>query len=139
VRDGQPLDLRLAILAAGAGVVDVISLTVLGAFTAAVTADLVFVGIAIEDGDIHTAARAALAIAAFGTGALVAMRFVAGASAERRRFRGAAVLAGIARSSSSGSRPRLSPRASSSTSSRCCRPARWAARRLRHGNGIPGW
>ena len=96
MRDRTGFDLRLAVLAAGAGVVDVISLTVLGAFTAAVTADLVFVGIAIQDGDDHTAARAALAVVAFGAGAYGAMRVVAGAPAESRRSRGTAVLAGIA-------------------------------------------
>jgi uncharacterized membrane protein YoaK (UPF0700 family) len=96
MRESRGFDPRLFVLAAGAGVVDVISLTVLGAFTAAVTADLVFIGIAIEDGDIHTAARAALAVVAFGTGAYAAMRFVAGAREERRRSRGATVLAGIA-------------------------------------------
>jgi uncharacterized membrane protein YoaK (UPF0700 family) len=96
MRESRPFDLRLFVMAAGAGVVDVISLTTLGAFTAAVTANMVFIGIAIEDGDTHTAIRAALAVACFATGAFLGNRAFARVPAERRRSRGAAVLVGIA-------------------------------------------
>jgi uncharacterized membrane protein YoaK (UPF0700 family) len=94
MRESRPFDLRLFVMAAGAGVVDVISLTTLGAFTAAVTANMVFIGIAIEDGDTHTAIRAALAVACFATGAFLGNRAFARVPAERRRSRGAAVLVG---------------------------------------------
>jgi uncharacterized membrane protein YoaK (UPF0700 family) len=81
VRDGL-----LVSLAFGAGVVDAISLTTLGVFTAAVTANIVFVGLALGDADTHTALRAALAVAGFAVGVLVAAR----------ALRASAVVAGTA-------------------------------------------
>jgi len=69
VRDGL-----LVSLAFGAGVVDGISLTTLGVFTAAVAANIVFVGLALGDADTHTALRAALAVAGFAIGVLLAAR-----------------------------------------------------------------
>jgi uncharacterized membrane protein YoaK (UPF0700 family) len=96
MRESRPFDLRLFLMAVGAGAVDVVSLTTLGAFTAAVTANMVFIGIAIEDGDTHTAIRAGLAVAFFGAGAFLGTRALARVPAERRRSAGAAVLWGIA-------------------------------------------
>jgi len=69
VRDGL-----LVSLAFGAGVVDGISLTTLGVFTAAVAANIVFVGLALGDADTHTALRAALPVAGFAIGVLLAAR-----------------------------------------------------------------
>jgi uncharacterized membrane protein YoaK (UPF0700 family) len=71
---GRAGDLLLVSLAVGAGVVDAISLTTLGVFTAAVTANIVFVGLAVGDADSHAAARAALALAGFAIGVLAAAR-----------------------------------------------------------------
>lgn len=90
-------DTLLVLLAVGAGVVDAISLVTLGVFTAAVTANVVLVGLALGDADSHTALRAALAIAGFGVGVMVAARALGPAkAAERWPSRAPAVLAGIA-------------------------------------------
>jgi uncharacterized membrane protein YoaK (UPF0700 family) len=82
-------------LALASGAVDALSVSVLGVFTAAITANVVFVGLALGDGDPHSALRAALAIAGFALGVL------AGARGLRRgrdggRARAPLVLAGIA-------------------------------------------
>ena len=71
-------DPLLVALALAAGAVDAISLSVLGVFTAAVTANVVFVGIALGGGDLHTAFRAALAIAGFVAGAFAGSRILRG-------------------------------------------------------------
>ena len=63
-------DPLLVALALAAGVVDAISVSVLGVFTAAITANVVFVGLALGDGDLHSALRAGLAIAGFVVGVL---------------------------------------------------------------------
>lgn len=65
-------DRLLVLLALGAGIVDAVSLTVLGVFTAAVTANAVLIGIQLGTGSAHTAARAAVAFAGFSVGVLVA-------------------------------------------------------------------
>jgi uncharacterized membrane protein YoaK (UPF0700 family) len=75
-------------LAVGAGVVDAISLTVLGVFTAAVTANIVLVGLAVGEAEGHAALRAGIAVAAFAAGVFVAARL--------RSVRPAPLLAGIA-------------------------------------------
>ena len=70
---------------------------VLGVFTAAVTANVVFVGIALGDGDVHSAVRAALAVAGFVVGVLVATRILRAGGDDGRPFaRAPVVLAGIA-------------------------------------------
>ena len=90
-------DPLLVALALAAGVVDAISLTVLGVFTAAVTANVVFVGIALGDGDFHSALRAGLAIAGFVVGVLIASRVMRVRGDETRPIaRAPLVLAGIA-------------------------------------------
>jgi uncharacterized membrane protein YoaK (UPF0700 family) len=71
-------DAWYVLLALGAGVVDAISLTTLGVFTAAVTANMVLVGIALGDSDLHTALRAALAFAGFAAGVLFGERVLGG-------------------------------------------------------------
>jgi uncharacterized membrane protein YoaK (UPF0700 family) len=71
---GRTLDLLLVSLAVGAGVVDAISLTTLGVFTAAVTANIVLVGLALGDAETHAAARAALALGGFAFGVLATAR-----------------------------------------------------------------
>lgn len=72
-RRSDPL---LFALAAASGAVDAISLTVLGVFTAAVTANVVIVGIALGDADPHAALRAALAFAGLAAGVLIADRLL---------------------------------------------------------------
>lgn len=85
------------LLALGAGVVDAISLTTLGVFTAAVTANMVLVGIALGDSDVHTAVRAALAFGGFAAGVLVGERVLGGrGQPQSRPSRLPAVLGGIA-------------------------------------------
>jgi uncharacterized membrane protein YoaK (UPF0700 family) len=85
-------------LALAAGVADAICLTTLGVFTAAVTANVVLVGISLGDGDPHTAVRAALAFAGFAAGAYIGARILgrpdtaAGPRAARTRL----VLAAVA-------------------------------------------
>ena len=95
---GTPVrDPLLVALALAAGVVDAISVSVLGVFTAAVTANVVFVGIALGDGDLHSAVRAALAIAGFVVGVLLASRILRGREGRARPLgRVPLVLAGIA-------------------------------------------
>jgi uncharacterized membrane protein YoaK (UPF0700 family) len=75
-------------LALGAGVVDAISLTALGVFTAAVTANIVLVGLALGEAESHAALRAGIAVAGFAAGVFVAARL--------RSVRPAYLLAGIA-------------------------------------------
>jgi uncharacterized membrane protein YoaK (UPF0700 family) len=118
MRESRPFDLRLFVMAAGAGVVDVISLTTLGAFTAAVTANMVFIGIAIEDGDAHLAIRAGSRSSASarepfsGTALSPESRRSGGAHGGRRCWWGSPR---CRRSSSrSGWRPPVIPRAPSS-------------------------
>ena len=85
------------LLALASGVVDAISLITLGVFTAAVTANVVLVGIAIGDADAHTALRAGLAIAGFVVGVLGAARVLGGGEGiETRPARAPAVLGAIA-------------------------------------------
>jgi uncharacterized membrane protein YoaK (UPF0700 family) len=91
MRELLRLDPRLLLMAAAAGVVDAISLTTLGVFTAAVTANLVFVGLALGDADVHTALRAALAIVGFASGAFAASRLMASETGSP----GAVVLAAV--------------------------------------------
>lgn len=71
-------DRLLIVLAVAAGVVDAMSLLALGVFTAAITANVVLVGIAFGTGDPHTALRAGLAIGGFALGVLVAARLLGG-------------------------------------------------------------
>jgi uncharacterized membrane protein YoaK (UPF0700 family) len=68
----------LLTLALGAGVVDAISLTALGVFTAAVTANIVLVGIALGEAEGHAALRAGIAVAGFAAGVLVTARLRTG-------------------------------------------------------------
>ena len=90
-------DPLLVALALAAGVVDAISLSVLGVFTAAVTANVVFVGIALGNGDVHSAVRAGLAIAGFVVGVLLATRVMRARGDETRPIaRAPLALAGIA-------------------------------------------
>jgi uncharacterized membrane protein YoaK (UPF0700 family) len=85
------------LLALGAGVVDAISLTTLGVFTAAVTANVVLVGIALGEGDAHAALRAGIAVAAFAGGVFVTARGLeSGPRREPRPARAPALLAGLA-------------------------------------------
>lgn len=69
-------DLSLVLLAMGAGAVDAITLTVLGVFTAAITGNLVLVGMAIGTGDGGQALRAGGAFAAFALGLVLAARLL---------------------------------------------------------------
>jgi uncharacterized membrane protein YoaK (UPF0700 family) len=90
-------DAWFVLLALGAGVVDAISLTTLGVFTAAVTANMVLVGIALGDSDPHTAVRAALAFAGFAAGVLLGERALGGrGQPQSRPSRLPAVLGAIA-------------------------------------------
>jgi uncharacterized membrane protein YoaK (UPF0700 family) len=90
-------DPLFVLLALGAGVVDAISLTTLGVFTAAVTANMVLVGIALGDSDLHTALRAALAFAGFAAGVLFGERVLGGkARPQSRPSRLPAVLGAVA-------------------------------------------
>lgn len=89
-------DALLVALAAAAGVVDAICLVVLGVFTAAVTANLVLIGIAVGDADPHTAVRAALAFAGFAVGVLVAERGLRGDAGDVALARAPLAFAGIA-------------------------------------------
>ena len=90
-------DALMIVLAVGAGVVDAISLLTLGVFTAAVTANIVLIGLAAGNADPHTAVRAALAFAGFALGVLVVARTLGPADApERSAARAPAALAGIA-------------------------------------------
>jgi uncharacterized membrane protein YoaK (UPF0700 family) len=78
-------------------VVDAVSLLTLGVFTAAVTANVVLVGLALGDADSHTALRAALAVAGFALGVLIAARALGPVrAADRWPARAPAVLVGIA-------------------------------------------
>ena len=88
-------DPLLVALALAAGAVDAISLVVLGVFTAAVTANVVLVGIALGGGDLHSAARAALATAGFVIGAFVGARLLSGAGGRRVLARSRLMLGGI--------------------------------------------
>ena len=100
-RDAHGILIRdplLVALALAAGVVDAISLTVLGVFTAAVTANVVFVGVALGDGDFHSALRAGLAIAGFVVGVLLASRVMHAGDEARPFARSPLVLGGIAAS-----------------------------------------
>jgi uncharacterized membrane protein YoaK (UPF0700 family) len=69
-------DALLVVLAIGAGAVDAISLTALGVFTAAITGNLVLVGIALGTGDGGQALRAGAAFAAFALGLVLAKRIL---------------------------------------------------------------
>ncbi len=69
-------DALLVVLAMGAGAVDAITLTALGVFTAAITGNLVLVGIAIGTGDGGQALRAGGAFAAFALGLVLAARLL---------------------------------------------------------------
>jgi uncharacterized membrane protein YoaK (UPF0700 family) len=89
-------DPLLVALALAAGAVDAISLTVLGVFTAAVTANVVFLGVALGDADFHSAFRAALAVAGFVVGVMAGTRLLRGAPDQRPLARGRSVLAAIA-------------------------------------------
>lgn len=89
-------DALLIALALGAGVVDAICVITLGVFTAAVTANLVLVGIAVGDADTHTAVRAALAFAGFAVGVLVAERALRGDGGDAAPMRSPLAFAGIA-------------------------------------------
>jgi uncharacterized membrane protein YoaK (UPF0700 family) len=80
----------LLLLALGAGVVDAICLTTLGVFTAAVTANVVLVGVALGEADGHAALRAGLAFAGFAVGVLTTARLL------RRPARTGALVAAIA-------------------------------------------
>lgn len=75
-------DALLVVLAIGAGAVDAISLTALGVFTAAITGNLVLVGIAIGTGDGGQALRAGSAFAAFALGLVLAARVLGEEGAE---------------------------------------------------------
>jgi len=76
-RDLREPGALLVLLALGAGAVDALSLTVLDVFTAAITANVVLLGIAIGDGDPHTALRSALAVGGFALGVATTARLVA--------------------------------------------------------------
>lgn len=100
-RDALPAqrgrDISLVLLAVGAGAADAISITVIGVFTAAVTANIVLLGLAIGETDVHTATRAAVAFGAFSVGVLggsFTLRGARRAGAPPPRL--APVLAGIA-------------------------------------------
>ncbi len=69
-------DALLVVLAMGAGAVDAITLTALGVFTAAITGNLVLVGIALGTGDGGQALRAGAAFAAFASGLVLAARIL---------------------------------------------------------------
>lgn len=69
-------DALLVVLAMGAGAVDAITLTVLGVFTAAITGNLVLVGMAFGTGDGGHALRAGGAFAAFAAGLVIAARIL---------------------------------------------------------------
>lgn len=90
-------DALLVVLAMGAGAVDAITLTALGVFTAAITGNLVLVGIAVGTGDGGQALRAGAAFAAFALGLVLAARAL-GTEGEPGTLRARArhVLAGVA-------------------------------------------
>ena len=73
-RDLRQPGALLVLMALGAGAVDALSLTVLDVFTAAITANIVLLGIAIGDGDPHTALRSALAVGGFALGVGITAR-----------------------------------------------------------------
>ncbi|NLT06717.1 MAG: DUF1275 domain-containing protein [Solirubrobacterales bacterium] len=76
-RDLRQPGALLVLMALGAGAVDALSLTVLDVFTAAITANIVLLGIAIGDGDPHTALRSALAVGGFALGVGITARLTA--------------------------------------------------------------
>jgi uncharacterized membrane protein YoaK (UPF0700 family) len=69
-------DALLVVLAVGAGAVDAISLTALGVFTAAITGNLVLLGVSLGTGDGARALRSGAAFAAFALGLLLAARIL---------------------------------------------------------------
>jgi len=90
-------DALLVVLAMGAGAVDAITLTALGVFTAAITGNLVLVGIAIGTGDGGQALRAGGAFAAFALGLVLAARLLGEAgTAGTLRTRARHVLVAVA-------------------------------------------
>ena len=90
-------DALLVVLAMGAGAVDAITLTALGVFTAAITGNLVLVGIAIGTGDGGQALRAGGAFAAFALGLVLAARLLGKAgTAGTLRTRARHVLVAVA-------------------------------------------
>ncbi|HEV7774501.1 MAG TPA: DUF1275 family protein [Conexibacter sp.] len=75
-------DVLLVVLAMGAGAVDAITLTALGVFTAAITGNLVLVGLALGSGNGGQALRAGAAFAAFALGLVLAGRVLGEAGGE---------------------------------------------------------
>jgi len=69
-------DALLVVLAMGAGAIDAITLTVLGVFTAAITGNLVLVGLALGQGDGAQALRAGAGFGCFALGLVLAERLL---------------------------------------------------------------
>lgn len=67
-------DLLLIALSLSAGVVDALSVAVLGVFTGAITGDVVLLGRSLGDGASHDALHAAVALAGFAAGVFLALR-----------------------------------------------------------------
>ena len=74
-------DLLLIALSLSAGVVDALSVAVLGVFTGAITGDVVLLGRSLGDGASHDALHAALALAGFAAGVFLALRALGGRAA----------------------------------------------------------
>ncbi len=95
---GSLRDPLLVLLAVGAGAVDAITLTALGVFTAAITGNVVLLGIALGTGNPHVAVRSGSAFLGFALGVYGGARLLPehaageGPSHRRRTF----VLAAIA-------------------------------------------